>query len=215
MKAIILLGAPGAGKGTQAERIIDEYSVPHISTGDILRAAVAAGTPLGLEAKRYMDEGALVPDEVVIGLVKERLTQPDTDTGFILDGFPRTLPQAEALDTALSEVGKSIDIALAVVVDPEVIVGRLTARRTCTACGKITTVAALVDGACPYCGGEVYQRDDDNETTVRNRLNVYAESTAPLIGYYGGKGVLVEVDGDRPVDVVWADVKSALEKTAA
>jgi adenylate kinase len=212
---IVLLGAPGAGKGTQAERIIEEYSVPHISTGDILRAAVAAGTPLGLEAKRYMDEGALVPDEVVIGLVKERLTQPDTDNGFILDGFPRTLPQAEALDTALSEVGKSIDIALAVVVDPEVIVGRLTARRTCTACGKITTVAALVDGACPYCGGGVYQRDDDNETTVRNRLNVYAESTAPLIGYYGGKGVLVEVDGDRPVNAVWADVKSALEKTAA
>ncbi len=154
-----------------------------------------------------MDEGGLVPDEVVIGLVKERLTQPDTENGFILDGFPRTLPQAEALDAALAEVGKSIDVALAVVVDPEVIVGRLTARRTCTACGKITTVSALVDGACPYCGGEVYQRDDDNEATVRNRLNVYAESTAPLIGYYGGKGVLVEVDGDRPVDEVWADVE--------
>ncbi len=212
---IVLLGAPGAGKGTQAERIIDEYSVPHISTGDILRAAVAAGTPLGLEAKRYMDEGGLVPDEVVIGLVKERLTQPDTEKGFILDGFPRTLPQAEALDGALAEVGKAIDIALAVVVDPEVIVGRLTARRTCKECGKITTVSALQDGKCPYCGGEVYQRDDDNETTVRNRLNVYAESTAPLVGYYGGKSVLVEVDGDRPVDEVWADVKAALEKTAA
>jgi adenylate kinase len=212
---IVLLGAPGAGKGTQAERIIEEYSIPHISTGDILRAAVAAGTPLGLEAKQYMDEGGLVPDEVVIGLVKERLTQPDTDKGFILDGFPRTLPQAEALDAALTEVGKSIDIALAVVVDPEVIVGRLTARRTCKECGKITTVSALAEGACPLCDGEVYQRDDDNEATVRNRLRVYAENTAPLIDYYEGKGVLAEVDGDRPVNAVWADVKRALEKTAA
>ncbi len=212
---IVLLGAPGAGKGTQAERIIEEYSIPHISTGDILRAAVAAGTPLGLEAKKFMDSGALVPDDVVIGLVKERLTQPDTDEGFILDGFPRTLPQAEALDAALASVGKQIDIALAVVVDPEVIVGRLTSRRTCRDCGKITTVSALVGGKCPVCGGEVYQRDDDNEDTVRNRLLVYAESTAPLVGYYAGKGVLLELDGDRPVDEVWADVKRALEATRA
>ena len=209
---LVLLGAPGAGKGTQAELIIDKYGLPHISTGDILRKAVADGTPLGLEAKRYMDAGELVPDDVVIGLVKERLSQPDTEVGFILDGFPRTVVQAEALDEALAELGKSIDAAVAIVVDPEVIVGRLTSRRTCTECGKITSVASLAaDGACPACGGDVYQRDDDNEQTVRNRLDVYERSTAPLIDYYGGKGVLAEIDGDRPVDVVFADVVAALE----
>jgi len=209
---LVLLGAPGAGKGTQAELIIDKYGLPHISTGDILRKAVADGTPLGLEAKRYMDAGELVPDDVVIGLVKERLSQPDTEVGFILDGFPRTVVQAEALDEALAELGKSIDAAVAIVVDPEVIVGRLTSRRTCTECGKITSVASLAaDGTCPACGGGVYQRDDDNEQTVRNRLDVYERSTAPLIDYYGGKGVLAEIDGDRPVDVVFADVVAALE----
>ena len=212
---IVLLGAPGAGKGTQAERIVETYSVPHISTGDILRGAVADGTPLGLEAKRFMDAGELVPDEVVIGLVRDRLAKPDADVGFILDGFPRTVVQAEALDAALDELGKAIDLALAVVVDPEVIVGRLTARRTCKACGKITTISALVDGACPYCGGEVYQRDDDNEATVRNRLDVYERSTAPLIAYYAERGVLVEVDGDRPVDEVWQDAQAVLEDLPA
>lgn len=209
---LILLGAPGAGKGTQAELIIGTYGLPHISTGDILRKAVADGTPLGLEAKRYMDAGELVPDEVVIGLAKERLAQPDTAAGFILDGFPRTVVQAEALDAALAELGKKIDAAVAIVVDPEVIVARLTSRRTCKECGKITAVAALAaDGGCPACGGEVSQRDDDNETTVRNRLEVYERSTAPLIDYYSAAGVLREIDGDRPVDAVFADVKRALE----
>jgi len=208
---LVLLGAPGAGKGTQAERLIEAYGLAHISTGDILRKAVADATPLGLEAKRYMDAGELVPDEVVIGLVKERLQQPDTAKGFILDGFPRTVVQAEELDKALESLGKEIDAAVAIVVDPEVIVARLTSRRTCKVCGKITSVSALVGGTCGACGGEVYQRDDDNEATVRNRLDVYERSTAPLVDYYRSKGLLAEIDGDRPVDVVFDDVKTALE----
>jgi len=205
---IVLLGAPGAGKGTQAERIIATYGVPHISTGDILRAAVANGTPLGLEAKRYMDAGELVPDSVVIGLVKDRLSEPDIEAGFILDGFPRTTAQAEALDNELASLGKEIDAAVAITVEPEVIVGRLTSRRTCRECKRITN--ASEGDTCSSCGGELYQRDDDNEATVRNRLEVYERSTAPLIDYYGGKGVLHSIDGDRPVDTVWADVQAVL-----
>jgi len=206
---IVLLGAPGAGKGTQAKNIIDEYKLPHISTGDILRAAVANKTELGLEAKKFMDAGDLVPDAVVIGLVKDRLSQKDTEKGFILDGFPRTTAQAVALDEELADLGKSISAAIAIDVDPEVIIGRLTSRRTCRACGRITSEA---EGAvCSVCGGELYQREDDNEKTVRNRLDVYAKSTAPLIDYYGGKGVLHTIDGDRLVRDVWADVKAVLE----
>lgn len=207
---IVLLGAPGAGKGTQAKMLTEKYGIPQISTGDILRAAVANGTQLGLEAKKYMDAGDLVPDSVVIGLVKDRLGEPDTEKGFILDGFPRTVAQAEALDEELASLGKSIEAAIAVDVDPEVIVARLTSRRTCKECGAITSTAALVGGACPVCGGEVYQRDDDNATTVRNRLDVYAKSTAPLVDYYRSKGALHEIDGDRAIDVVFADVRSAL-----
>lgn len=207
---IVLLGAPGAGKGTQAAKIIETYGVPHISTGDILRAAVANATPLGLEAKRFMDAGELVPDSVVIGLVKDRLQEPDTEKGFILDGFPRTIAQAEALDAELVSLGKEIDAAVAITVDPEVIVARLTSRRTCRECGRITS--ASEGAACSACGGELFQRDDDNETTVRNRLDVYEKSTAPLIGHYRDHGVLHEIDGDRPVDVVWADVSGALER---
>ncbi len=207
---IVLLGAPGAGKGTQAAKIIETYGVPHISTGDILRAAVANATPLGLEAKRFMDAGELVPDSVVIGLVKDRLQEPDTEKGFILDGFPRTIAQAEALDAELVSLGKEIDAAVAITVDPEVIVARLTSRRTCRECGRITS--ASEGSECSACGGELFQRDDDNETTVRNRLDVYEKSTAPLIGHYRDHGVLHEIDGDRPVDVVWADVSGALER---
>lgn len=205
---IVLLGAPGAGKGTQAEKLIEEFGIPHISTGDILRAAVKAGTPLGLEAKRFMDSGELVPDEVVIGLVKSRLSEPDSEKGFILDGFPRTTVQAEALDEALSSLGKRIEAAIAITVDPEVIVRRLTSRRVCRGCGAITTASG--SDVCAKCGGELYQRDDDNEATVRNRLDVYDRSTAPLIDYYRTQGVLHEIDGDRPVDVVYGDVKLAL-----
>lgn len=206
---IVLLGAPGAGKGTQAAKMITAYKLAHISTGDILRAAVKAGTPLGLEAKRYMDAGELVPDSVVIGLVKDRLAQPDTEKGFILDGFPRTTVQAEALDAELDAIGRSIDSAIAVEVDFEVIVKRLTSRRVCLECGYIGTVD---DGPeCPICFAEMVQRDDDKEDTVRNRLAVYEKSTAPLVDYYEGRGVLHHIDGDRPVDEVFADVAAVLE----
>ena len=204
---IVLLGAPGAGKGTQAAKLIEEYNLPHISTGDMLRAAVKAGTELGLKAKGYMDAGDLVPDDVIIGLVTERLQEPDTEAGFILDGFPRTSAQAVALDAELSKLERPLDAALLIDVDPEVIVGRLCSRRMCRECGHIGTVA---DAACPKCGGEMYQRDDDNEATVRNRLDVYEKSTSPLIDYYRGCELLVTIDGDRDPDVVYADVKEAL-----
>ncbi|MCI2242512.1 adenylate kinase [Adlercreutzia faecimuris] len=204
---IVLLGAPGAGKGTQAAKLIEEYHLPHISTGDMLRAAVAAGTDLGLKAKTYMDAGDLVPDDVIIGLVTERLQEPDTEAGFILDGFPRTSAQAVALDAELGKLERPLDAALLIDVDPEVIVGRLCSRRMCRDCGHIGTVA---DEKCPKCGGEMYQRDDDNEATVRNRLDVYEKSTSPLIDYYRGCELLVTIDGDRDPDVVYADVKEAL-----
>ena len=205
---IVLLGAPGAGKGTQSDKLVAEFGMCHISTGDILRAAVKAGTELGKQAKGYMDAGELVPDELIINLMKERFQEPDTAEGVILDGFPRTTTQAVALDSMMTELGRPLDAALLVDVDPEVIVGRLTARRMCRACGHIGSVAE--GPVCPNCGGEMYQRDDDNETTVRNRLDVYAKSTAPLIDYYRGSEILVTVDGDRPVDVVYADVKEKL-----
>ena len=177
------------------------------STGDMLRAAVKAGTPLGQKAKSFMDAGDLVPDDVIIGLVTERLQDPDTEKGFILDGFPRTSAQAVALDAELSKLGRPLDAALLVDVDPEVIVKRLTSRRMCRDCNYIGTAA---DETCPKCGGEMYQRDDDNEATVRNRLDVYEKSTAPLIDYYRGCDLLVSIDGDRDPNVVYADVKQAL-----
>ena len=204
---IVLLGAPGAGKGTQTAKLVEEYDLPHISTGDMLRAAVKAGTPLGMKAKSYMDAGNLVPDDVIIGLVTERLQEKDTDKGFILDGFPRTSAQAVALDAELSKCGRPLDAALLIDVDSEVIVKRLTSRRMCKDCGYIGSVA---DETCPKCEGEMYQRDDDNEATVRNRLDVYSKSTAPLIDYYRGSGLLTSIDGDRDVDVVYADVKQGL-----
>ena len=204
---IVLLGAPGAGKGTQAALLVEEFATPHISTGDMLRAAVAAGTELGKQAKSYMDAGELVPDEVIIGLVGDRLQEPDAETGFILDGFPRTTAQAVALDAKLAELARPLDAALLIDVDPEVIIKRLTSRRMCKECGYIGSVA---DEKCPKCGGEMYQRDDDNEATVRNRLDVYQKSTSPLIDYYRGSELLVSIDGDRNPDVVYADVKAAL-----
>ncbi|MBO4353270.1 MAG: adenylate kinase [Eggerthellaceae bacterium] len=204
---IVLLGAPGAGKGTQAAKLVEEFATPHISTGDMLRAAVAAGTELGKQAKSYMDAGELVPDDVIIGLVGDRLQEPDAEVGFILDGFPRTTAQAVALDAKLAELDRPLDAALLIDVDAEVIIKRLTSRRMCRACGYIGSAA---DEVCPKCGGEMYQRDDDNEATVRNRLDVYEKSTSPLIDYYRGKELLVAIDGDRNPDEVYADVKSAL-----
>lgn len=204
---IVLLGAPGAGKGTQAAKLVEEFATPHISTGDILRAAVKNQTELGKKAKGYMDADDLVPDSLIIDLMDERLREPDCEKGFILDGFPRTTAQAVALDDMLVRLERPLDAALLVDVDPEVIIKRLTERRCCKECGYIGTAA---DATCPKCGGEMYQRDDDNETTVRNRLDVYAKSTSPLIDYYKGKGLLKSVDGDRPVDTVYVDVKALL-----
>jgi adenylate kinase len=205
---IVLLGAPGAGKGTQATKIVDTWRLPHISTGDILRKAVADGTPLGLQAKMFMDKGELVPDLVVIGLVKARLSEPDAKQGFILDGFPRTEHQAEALDKALNELGMALDAVLNIDVDRDAIVARLTSRRTCRQCGRITN--ASEGTTCSACGGELYQRDDDTEATVRNRLSVYDRSTAPLVSYYSRKGLLKPIDGGKSVDQVFADVRAAL-----
>lgn len=204
---IVLLGAPGAGKGTQAQKLVEEFGFDHISTGDLLRAAVKAGTPLGKEAKGYMDAGKLVPDSVVIGLVKERLGTPEAAAGFILDGFPRNTSQAESLDEELAGMGVNLDAALLVSVEPEVIVERLSSRRTCRTCGYTGTAA---DETCPRDGGEMYQRDDDKPETIKQRLDVYEESTAPLVGYYRDKDLLREVDGDRSQDEVYADVKTLL-----
>ncbi|MCL2339666.1 MAG: adenylate kinase, partial [Actinomycetia bacterium] len=180
---IVLLGAPGAGKGTQAAQLVATYGLLHISTGDLLRAAVQAGSPLGLEAKGYMDAGELVPDKLVIGLIKERLRAPEAAKGIILDGFPRNTNQAVVLASELDSLGLAIDAAIAVEVDPEIIVQRLSSRRCCRNCGYIGSVA---DAVCPKCGGEMYQRDDDTAAAIRNRLEVYEKSTAPLIDYYRG-----------------------------
>jgi adenylate kinase len=200
---IVLLGAPGAGKGTQAAMLVDEFGLVHISTGDLLRAAVKAGSQLGMQAKGFMDAGELVPDSLVIGLIKERLAEPDAAAGVILDGFPRNTTQAVALAAEFDILGLKIDMALAIQVDFEVIVKRLTARRCCKDCNYIGSVA---DEVCPLCGGEMYQRDDDTDATVRNRLDVYEKSTAPLIDYYRGAELLVEIDGDRPADEVFSDI---------
>lgn len=204
---IVLLGGPGAGKGTQAQRLVAEYGVAHISTGDLLRAAIKDGTELGKKAKSYMDKGQLVPDDLVIGLVKERLAQDDAQKGFILDGFPRNTAQAVVLDSELSDMGIALDAALLVDVDSAVIVKRLSSRRTCRSCGY--TAPAGVD-VCPRCGGEMYQRDDDKPETIQHRLDVYQTQTAPLVEYYKGHGILKTVNGDQPVDAVYKDVKEVL-----
>ncbi len=204
---IVLLGAPGAGKGTQAQKLVEDFGVAHISTGDLLRAAVKAQSELGIKAKEYMDAGKLVPDDLVIGLVKERLAEDDAKIGFILDGFPRNTAQATVLDAELAEMGVALDGALLVDVAFDVIVNRLSSRRTCRACGYTAGPTVAV---CPRCGGEMYQRDDDKPETIQKRLDTYQAQTEPLIEYYGGKGILIKVDGDRPVDEVYVDVKKEL-----
>ncbi len=210
---IIMLGPPGAGKGTQAKMLVEEFGIPQISTGDMLRAAVAEGTELGKKAKEYMDRGQLVPDEVVIGIVRERLSKPDCHKGFILDGFPRTVPQAEALDKILQEMGKRIDCVINIVVPDEEILKRLTGRRTCRKCGAMYHVEfnpPKKEGVCDKCGGELYQRDDDKEETIRKRLEVYKAQTEPLVDYYKKKGVLVNIDGTKTIQEIYQDILKVL-----
>jgi adenylate kinase len=209
----ILLGAPGAGKGTQAQRLIEQYRLPQISTGDMLREAKRAGTPLGKKAAEYMDRGALVPDELVIGLMAERLDQADAREGFILDGFPRTVPQAEALERVLAERGRKLSRVVAINVPEEVLVPRLTGRRSCPKCGApyhVMFKPPKQDGVCDLDGTKLIQRDDDTEVTVRKRLATYRNQTAPLIAYYGKKGVLREVDGQGELQAVAARLEEAL-----
>jgi adenylate kinase len=202
---LVLVGPPGAGKGTQAQFVAEHVGVPKISTGDIFRANVSEGTPLGLQAKEYMDRGDLVPDEVTIDMVRNRLQEKDAIEGFLLDGFPRTVPQAETLDDILRETGAKLDVVLELVVDNEEVVRRLSGRRTCRTCNHIWHVdfdPPQVEGVCDIDGGELFQRDDDKPATIENRLEVYDEQTAPLIAYYAGRGVLVGIDATGPVDDV-------------
>lgn len=210
---IIMLGAPGAGKGTQAKMIADKYGVPHISTGDIFRANIKNGTELGMEAKKYMDQGLLVPDELTVRILLDRVAQDDCKNGYVLDGFPRTIPQAEVLDSELTKLGDHIDYAINVDVPDENIVKRMSGRRACLTCGAayhIEHVPPKKEGICDVCGSELVLRDDDKPETVKNRLNVYHEQTQPLIDFYTEKGVLKTVDGTVPMEEVFAAITAIL-----
>lgn len=213
---IVLMGLPGAGKGTQADKIVDKYGIPHISTGDMFRAAIKEGTELGLKAKSFMDQGALVPDEVTIGIVRERLSKPDCENGFLLDGFPRTVPQAEALDATLSELGKKVEHVLNIVVEKEELIKRLTGRRICRTCGASYHMVfnpPKVEGICDRDGGELYQREDDNPETVTNRLEVNMKQTKPLLDFYEAKGVLSNINGQQDINKVFADLDALLQSS--
>ena len=210
---IIMLGAPGAGKGTQAKKIASKYSIPHISTGDIFRANIKNGTELGKKAKTYMDQGLLVPDELVVDLVVDRVAADDCANGYVLDGFPRTIPQAEALDAALEKMGEAMDYAINVEVPDENIVKRMSGRRACVACGAtyhIEHIPPKTEGICDTCGSELVLRDDDKPETVEKRLKVYHEQTQPLIDFYTAKGVLKNVDGTVDMKDVFAAITSIL-----
>jgi adenylate kinase len=210
---VAFLGPPGAGKGTQARELAREWGVPHVATGDMLREAVATGTPLGREAKRYMDQGALVPDDVIIGLVRERLRAPDAGRGFLLDGFPRTIPQAEALERVLKDMGTGLDAVVYFDVSEGELLRRLTGRRLCRACGTsfhLVSSPPRRAGTCDACGGELYQREDDAEATVRNRLAVYARQTAPLLDHYRSRGLLSSVRGEGRIEGIRDAVRAAV-----
>lgn len=210
---LVLMGLPGAGKGTQAEQIVDQYGIPHISTGDMFRAAMKEGTELGLQAKSFMDQGALVPDEVTIGIVRERLSKDDCKKGFLLDGFPRTVPQAEALEDILTQLDKKIDYVINIDVDHGILMERLTGRRICKGCGATYHLVfnpPAHEGTCDRCGGELYQRADDNAETVQNRLEVNIQQAQPLLDFYETKGYLRNIDGQRDIKVVFADIAELL-----
>lgn len=212
---IIMLGAPGAGKGTQAKKIAAKYAIPHISTGDIFRANIKNNTELGQKAKTYMDKGELVPDELVVDLIMDRFKEADCANGYVLDGFPRTIPQAEALDKALSANGESVDYAVNVEVPDENIINRMSGRRACVGCGATYHIQfnpTKVEGICDACGEKLILRDDDKPETVKNRLSVYHEQTQPLIDYYSKKGVLAEVDGTQSMDDVFNAIVNVLGK---
>lgn len=211
---VILVGPPGAGKGTQAHFIVKNFGIPQISTGDMFREAVAQGTDLGKKAKEYMNAGKLVPDEVTIGIVRERLAQPDCAKGFLLDGFPRTTVQAEALDGIMAELGRKIEAVLNIAVPSEVLIDRIVGRRVCKGCGSVYHVKfnpPAGEGICDKCGAELIQRADDQEATARKRMEVYASETDPVLRFYEKKGILFDINGDRMVDQVWEDVRKALE----
>lgn len=210
---IIMLGAPGAGKGTQADKICAKYNIPHISTGDIFRANIKNNTELGQKAKSYMDKGELVPDELVVDLVVDRIKADDCTNGYVLDGFPRTIPQAEALDAALAAINDKVDYAINVEVPDENIINRMSGRRACVVCGAtyhIVHIPTKVEGVCDKCGAELILRDDDKPETVKNRLNVYHEQTQPLIDYYTAKNILHEVDGTKAMEDVFSSIVSIL-----
>ncbi|WP_246945586.1 adenylate kinase [Bacillus pinisoli] len=210
---LILMGLPGAGKGTQAERIVEQYHIPHISTGDMFRAAIKEGTELGLQAKSFMDQGQLVPDEVTIGIVRERLGKDDCNKGFLLDGFPRTVAQAEALENLLSQLERTLDYVIHIHVDQGLLMDRLTGRRICKDCGSTYHMIfnpPAVEGVCDKCGGELYQRDDDNAETVGNRLEVNTKQMKPLLDFYQDKGYLRTINGEQDINDVYADINEFL-----
>jgi len=211
---IVLLGAPGSGKGTQAKQLVEKYNIPQISTGDLLREAVSAGSELGKRAKTAMDAGQLVSDDIVLGMIQERLTKPDAKSGFILDGFPRNIPQAQALDATLARVGQPIQLALLVDVDKSVLLKRITGRRSCGSCGSIYNIyfsAPKVPGKCDKCGGTLQHRSDDNESTVASRLDVYEEQTAPLMAYYKAQGKMRTVHGEGSISEIYNKMCEVIE----